>query len=210
MNLGQNKKFERPAGGVYFGTIIDLVEMPQMPTAFGPKDKIRLLWVLSYTNNAPYLDKEGKPMTIAGFYNATVSNNSNLTKAIRQIIQAQPPLLNNTEDLERLLLNRSNQLFVTQEPDQQNPAEFVSFVAGISPLPPGAIPPQVPAGFVRFKNQPKTQAGPRGQSVQTYATRQAAQQATAPAPQINLNASAPAAPQFNPQATPGVGNTESF
>lgn len=190
MNLGQNKVFDRPAGGVYFGTIIDLVEMSQQPTRFGPKDKIRILWVLSYPNNAPYLDKEGKPMTIAGFYNATVSDNSNLTKAIRQIIQGQVPVLNNTEDLERLLLGRSNQLFVTQEPDQQKPNEFVSFVAGITPLPPGAIPPQVPAGFVRFKNKPKTQTGPTGQPVQTYASKAAA--AAAPGAPVNLSAGAPA------------------
>ena len=203
MNLGQNKKFDRPNGGVYFATIIDLVEMNQQPTRFGPKDKVRLLWVLSHTNNAPYLDSEGKPMTIAGFYNATVSDNSNLTKAIRQILQAQVPVLNNTEDLERLLLGRSNQLFITQEPDQQKPGEFVSFVAGISPLPPGAIAPQVPAGFVRFKNKPKTQAGPNGQSVQTYASRPV-QAATPIAGGNTMFASAPAAP-----AVPG-GNNEAF
>lgn len=202
MNLGQNKQFERPAGGVYFGTIIDLVEMPQQPTRFGPKDKIRLLWVLSYPNNAPYLDKEGKPMTIAGFYNATVSDNSNLTKAIRQIIQGQVPVLNNTEDLERLLIGRSNQLFVTQEPDQQKPNEFVSFVAGITPLPPGAISPQAPAGFVRFKNKPKTQTGPNGQPVQTYASKQAAANA-APANNVSLNAGAPAPAAVAPATSTG-------
>lgn len=208
MNLGQNKLFERPAGGVYFGTLIDLVEMPQQPTRFGPKDKIRLLWVLSYPNNAPYLDKEGKPMTIAGFYNATVSDNSNLTKAIRQIIQGQVPVLNNTEDLERLLLGRSNQLFITQEPDQQKPNEFVSFVAGITPLPPGAIPPQTPAGFVRFKNKPKTQTGPNGQPIQTYATPAAARLATQPPTTVNLGAGAPAAPAA-PAAAP-ASNPEAF
>src|SRR5271165_4004371 len=117
MNLGQNKVFERPAGGPYIGTIIDVVDMPQQPTKFGPKDKVRVLWVLAYSNGAPYLDSEGKPFTVAGFYNATVSDNSNLSKALRQILNAQPPILQNSNDLENLLMNRSNSLFLTQEPD---------------------------------------------------------------------------------------------
>lgn len=169
MNIGQGKVFERPQGGVFLGTIIDVVDMPQQPTKFGPKDKVRVLWVISHINGAPYLDKEGQPFTIAGFYNATMTDNSNLTKALRQILQAQPPLITNTEDLTRLLMGRSNQLFLTQEPDQKKVGEFVVFVAGISPLPPGVVPPQAPAGFVRHVNKPKTQAGPNGQPVQTYA-----------------------------------------
>jgi hypothetical protein len=195
MNIGQGKVFERPAGGAYLGTIIDVVEMPQQPTKFGPKDKIRILWVLSLITGAPYLDKEGQPFTIAGFYNATMTDNSNLTKALRQILNAQPPLVSNTDELERLLLSRSNQLFLTQEPDQKKANEFVTFVAGISPLPPGVVPPAVPVGFVRFKNKPKTQAGPQGRPVQTFAQ--------PPAPTQN-NVS------FAPQATPKAPTNEAF
>jgi hypothetical protein len=169
MNIGQGKVFERPVGGAFVGTIIDVIDMPQQPTRFGPKDKVRVLWVLAQINGAPYLDKEGQPFTIAGFYNATMTDNSNLTKALRQILQGQPPLITNTDDLSRLLMGRSNQLFLTQEPDQKNPQLMVTFVAGISPLPPGVVPPQAPAGFVRFKDKPKTQAGPNGRPVQTYA-----------------------------------------
>lgn len=175
MNIGQGKVFERPVGGAFLGTIIDVVDMPQHPTKYGPKDKVRVLWVLAQINGAPYLDKEGQPFTIAGFYNATMTDNSNLTKALRQILQGQPPLITSTEELTRLLMGRSNQLFLVQEPDQQKPVgadgkpQFVAFVAGISPLPPGVVPPQAPAGFVRHVNKPKTQAGPQGRPVQTYA-----------------------------------------
>lgn len=182
MNIGQGKVFERPVGGAYVGTIIDVVDMPQQPTKFGPKDKVRILWVLAHINGAPYLDKEGQPFTIAGFYNATMTDNSNLTKALRQILSAQPPLITNTEDLARLLLGRSNQLFLTQEPDQNKADAFVTFVAGVSPVPQGVVPPQAPAGFVRFKDKPKTQAGPQGRPVQTYAAPPAA-----PANNVSFN-----------------------
>lgn len=197
MDIGQGKVFERPVGGAFLGTIIDVVDMPQQPTKFGPKDKVRFLWVLSLINGAPYLDKEGQPFTIAGFYNATMTDNSNLSKALRQILQGQPPLITRTEELARVVLGRSNQLFLTQEPDQNKPLgpdgkpQFVTFVAGIAPLPPGVTPPQAPAGFVRFKDKPKTQAGPQGQPIQTFAQRQpqAQQQQGQPAPSnsVSLN-----------------------
>lgn len=190
MNIGQGKVFERPAGGSYVGTIIDVVDMPQVQSIYNGvvtiKDRVRVLWVLAHINGAPYLDKEGNPFTIAGFYNATQTDNSNLTKALRQILSAQPPLITNSEDLSRLLLGRSNGLFLTQEPDKKKPNEFATFVAGISPLPPGVVPPQAPAGFIRFKDKPKTQAGPQGRPVQTYA-----QPPAQPATQgqtVNLNA----------------------
>jgi hypothetical protein len=195
MNLGQNKTFERPSGGPYIGTIIDVVDMPQQMTKFGPKDKIRVLWVLAHANGAPYLDSEGNPFTQAGFYNATVSDNSNLTKALKQILNAIPPVLNTTEDIARLLLGRSNSLFLTQEPDAKNPNQFVTFVAGISPLPAGVVPPQAPAGFQRAKDKPKTQSGPNpGQQTQTYAQRP-----------VN-----PAQPAVNLNAAPAAGQSEAF
>lgn len=169
MNLGQNKVFERPQGGSYLGTIIDVVDMPNQQTQYGLKDKIRILWVLSHTNNQPYLDKEGKPMTIAGFYNATVANNSSLTKVIKQILNGMPPVLNTSEEIANLLLGRSNELFITQQPDERNQGQFVSFVAGIAPLKPGQIPPPVPQGFQRSKDKPKQTSGPNpGQTSQTF------------------------------------------
>lgn len=190
MNLGQNKVFERPVGGPYVGTIIDVVEMSQQPTKFGPKDKIRLLWVLAKPDGSPYLDSENVPFMQAGFYNATVSDNSNLTKALRQILNAQPPVLNTVEDIEKLLLGRSNSLYLTQEPDAKNPGQFVTFVAGISPLTAGITPPQAPQGFVRAKFKTKTQSGPNpGQQSQTFAQRPVQAQQTQA---VNLNA--PAAP----------------
>jgi hypothetical protein len=197
MEIGQGKVFERPAGGSYLGTIIDVVDMPNQPTKFGPKNKIRIQWVLSLINGAAYLDKEGAPMTIAGFYNATLTQNSNLSKVLRQILNAAPPLITNTEELSQLLLNRSNQLFLTQEPDQQRPGEFVTFVAGIAPLPPGVVPPKTPAGFVRHKDKPKTVAGPQGQPVQTYA-------------QPPLQQQQPQSALRPPQNTVSLNNREAF
>jgi hypothetical protein len=173
MDIGQGKVFEKPAGGSYLGTIIDVVDMPNQTVTYNGQtkvvNKVRILWVLAHINGAPYLDKDGQPMTVAAFPTATQANNSRLTKLLTQILNATPPLITKSEDLAALLIGRSNQLFLTQEPDNRNPGQFFTNVGGVAPLPPGVAGPQTPAGFVRHKDKPKTQAGPQGRPVQTYA-----------------------------------------
>ena len=191
MEIKQGKKFYNPAGGAYIGTIIDVVDMPNVTKTYKGVSKVvnqvRVLWVISHLNGAPYLDPEGQPFTVTGFYNASQTENSNLTKILTQILNAAPPLLSSTEQLSQLILGRSNSLFLTQKPNNSKPGEFYTDVAGISPLPQGVNPPQAPAGFVRAKDRPKTQAGLNaGQSTQTYAQPPAQPQA-APAPAVNLN-----------------------
>ena len=191
MEIKQGKTFYKPTGGAFIGTIIDVVDMPNVTKVYKGVSKtvnqVRVLWVIAQMNGAPYLDPEGQPFTVTGFYNATQTDNSNLTKMLTQVLNATPPLLSSSEQLAQLLLNRSNSLFLTQNPNPAKPGDYFVNVAGISPLPAGVIPPQAPAGFVRFKDKPKTQAGPQGQPVQTYAQ---------PPASVNLNSPA----QNNPQA----------
>jgi hypothetical protein len=197
MNIGQGKVFEKPQGGSYLGTIIDVVDMPNQTSSFNGQvkqvDRVRIQWVLALINGAPYLDKEGQPMTVVTMPTANLSPNSKLNKLLTQILSAAPPLITNTEDLARLLLGRSNQLFLTQEPSTKVAGEFYTNVAGIAPLPVGVVPPQAPAGFIRHKDKPKTQAGPQGRPVQTYAQApaQPAAQATQP-PANNVSFGQPA------------------
>ena len=176
MDLKQNKTFERPVGGSYLGTIIDVVEMPKQKSTFNgvtkEVDKVRIVWVLGYTNNQPYNDKEGNPMRQAAFVTASMAAGkkpSNLYKIVTQVLNAAPPVISNSEDLAKLLIGRSNELFLTQEPDTQNPGSFFTNVAGIAPLKPGQVAPQIPKGFVRAKDKAKETAGPNpGQTTQTF------------------------------------------
>lgn len=189
MNIGQGKVFEKPAGGSYLGTIIDVVDLPNQTVTYKGQtkvvDKIIIKWVLAYSNGAPYLDKEGQPMTVAAFPTAIQSKGSKLTKLLTQILNAMPPLISSTEELSRLLIGRGNELFLTQEPDPRTPGDFFTNVAGIAPLKPGQVAPQIPVGYVRQANRPQTQAGPQGQPVQTYA--QSQQQAPPQQKPVNLN-----------------------
>jgi hypothetical protein len=194
MELTNQKPFERPDGGLFLGTIIDVVDMPNVQTSFGLKNKVRILWVLGPTQPGQKVtDSEGKPLTVAFIKNGSWNEKSELFKMAQMILNAPPPLITSTEQLAQLLLGRSNQLFITLTPNTKKAGEFYANVAGVSPLTPGQVAPVAPQGFVRQKDKPKTQAGPNGQPVQTYATPQAAA-APAVAP-----ATAPAA---QPVATP--------
>src|SRR6266700_1693128 len=214
MQISQGKIFEKPTGGTYIGTVIDLVDMPAARdprtgqpalvivagVAVPAKDKVRIQWVLAYENNAPYLDKEGAPMTITGFYNAVIAPKSKLSKALVGILGGQVPVIQATEQLEQLVLGRSNRLMITQEPDQRNPNELFSNIVGILPLNPGQNPLPSPAGFVRAKFRTQQTAGPQGKPVATYATREAAVASNVQPPVNNVSLARPVQTVPGPEA----------
>ena len=211
MELTQGKKFEKPDAGMFLGTLIDLVEMPNVQTQYGVKNKVRLHWVLAQLNGSLVLDKEGKPMEVVGIYNASVSEKSELTKRVKQILNGPFPLItgaDGTEQLAQLLIGRSNVLLLAKVDNPKDPNDPYTNVEGIAPVMPGSTPPAIPTGYIRHKNRPKTQAGPQGQPVQTFAQppAQAAAPAVAPvgAPtpqQIAAYLASQAANQPNPTAT---------
>jgi hypothetical protein len=175
MDISQGKVFFKPEAGTYLGTIIDVVDKPQVQTTYGLKNKVLILWVITQLNGAPYLDPEGLPYQVSIYTTASMSEKSsqplfrNLYKVVSGVLNGQqPPLITSTAQLEQVLLGRSNVLMVTKEavPGKQN--EFYVNPVGILPMQTGMPIPQAPAGFVRSKNKPKTQAGPQGVPVQTY------------------------------------------
>ena len=208
MELTNSKPFEQPDAGTFIGTLIDFVNMPNVQSSRGHKNKVRLLWALNNLNGTPVLDSEGKPLTVAYIKPASFHEKSDLYKMTAMILNGPPPLLTKTEELEVLLLGRSNVLFLSKVPNETRPGEFYTNVIGATPLSPGMIAPQVPAGFVRAKDKPKTQAGPYGQPVQTFAQAPAVQvapAATASAPtseQIAAYLAAQATANAAPAAAP--------
>jgi len=190
MELNNTKPFEKPDAGQFAGTIVDVVDLPNYPSQYGPKNKIRIVWVLGpAAQGQKTLDSEGKPYQVIGMYNASISEKSSLFKTISMILNAAPPLMTTTEQVAQLLIGRSNLLFLTKTPNPKIQNDFYVNVAAIMPLPAGFPVPQAPQGFVRSKDRPKTQAGPNGQPVQTFAQPPAqppAQPSTFQAPQFQL------------------------
>ena len=174
MDISQGKVFYKPEAGTYLGKIIDIVDKPQVQTQYGLKNKVLIVWTLTQLNGAPYLDPEGQPFQASVYVTATMNEKStqplfrNLYKVVVGVLNGQQaPLITKFEQLEQLLLDRANVLMVTKEPNPAKAGDFYSNPVGILPLNNAPVPP-TPQGFVRSKNRPKTQAGPQGQSVQTY------------------------------------------
>jgi hypothetical protein len=192
MEITHGKKFEKPQPGNYTGTVIDLVPLENVASTFNGvttyQNKVRIVWVIgpAYPGQV-VVTKDGKPFEVIGTYNMKLIDKpkkSKLYELLEQMLQAAPPLISNDGELETLVLGRSNQLFLVSNANNSDPTDPFINIAGVTPLAPGQVAPQAPAGFVRFKNRPKTVAGPQGRPVQTYA--QAPQQNS-----VNLNAAPP-------------------
>lgn len=170
MEISTGKSFEKPDAGMFLGTIIDVVDMPNIVTQYGVKNKVRIQWVLSKTDGSPALDSQGNSFTVVAMHNATLTEKSNLMRDIKMILNGVPPVINSTEQLAQLLIGRSNQLFLTKTANPAKVGDFFINVNGIAPLVPGQVPPQAPQGFVRSKDR---QAQPKMiQSVATTPTTQ--------------------------------------
>src|SRR5258708_1271409 len=159
MELNKAKPFEQPDAGMFLGTIIDVVDMPQVQTNYGVKNKVRILWILTKTDNTPTLDSEGKPHTVAFIKPASMHEKSDLYKLVTMILNTAPPILKNTEELAQLLLGRANVLFITKTPNDKRQGEFYANVTGVAPLQSGQLAPKAPQGFQRAKDKPATQGG---------------------------------------------------
>lgn len=198
MEIKTQKPFEKPEGGAYLGTIIDVVEKPQVPTTFNGitklQDQITFVWTLNYLNGQPAVDSEGRAYQVFETYNAFISDTSKFSKAMTQILNAPHPVINKSEQIEQLFLGKSCGLYITKTPKVGKPLEFAVKVVGHNPMQQGQIAPVAPKDFVRFKNRAKNQAGPQpGQTTQTYAQPPAQQAPAQQAPAVNLNAGQPEA-----------------
>jgi hypothetical protein len=197
MQLSKGKTFEQAPGGLYLGTIVDVVDMPNVQTQYGPKNKVRIQWILNHPDGRPAMgkatDDNGQPkapeqLTVAFIKNASLHDKAELFKMIAMILGTAPPVMNSTEQLAQLLIGRSNQLFLTVTPNAVDPNKPYTNVSGVSPLTAGQIAPLVPQGFVRQKDKVKTVAGPNGQPAQTYVQPPAQATQQAPTAPVNLNA----------------------
>lgn len=142
MILDQGGNYEKPDSNTYVGVIVDIVDLLNIQTTYGVKNKVRIIWLLDKN------DSTGKPYRVMRQVNATLTERSDLYKIATQILGQAPPIRGfDTESL----IGRANLLFV-QKTKAPNEKEYAN-VMGIMPLPAGAAIPKVPADFVRAKDR---------------------------------------------------------
>lgn len=186
------KVFEKPESGIYQGVLVDVVDLGVISTTYKGVTKsqpmIRFVWYL----NA--IGKDGKQLSVAQRFNANLHEKSNLYKTVKQILGGAPPP---TYDLDQLI-GQTRTLFIVRDTelaaDQKTVIKDYANIQGITPAQPGVAIP-IPPDFVRAKDKSKTQTGPTGAPVQTFASPEAAKAAV----QAALAAAAAAAGQQGAQ-----------
>lgn len=155
MLIEAGKKYEQPDAGMFIGTIIDVVDLGIVQTTYGPKHKIRIVWVLDKN------DSEGKPFGVISTYNAKMDERSSLYKDVAKIFDTPaPPVPFDSENL----LGRTNRLYLKKTTNAVTGKVYTN-VGDILPLALGQSGPQAPQGFIRVKDKPKQQM--QGRAVQT-------------------------------------------
>ena len=162
------KVFEKPDAGVFFGVLADITYADNVPTAYGPKNKVTFKWLL----NAK--DKEGNYYTVIRAVNRTMGIGSDLYKLVQELLGTTPPVPFDVETLigtvRNLVITRS--LGVDKRTGK--PTEYANVTTTFPPKPGESF--AIPQGFTRTKD--KTRGGAT-QSVQTGASTAAAPAATA-------------------------------
>ena len=149
MVADNRKEFEKPKNGTYVGVVADVVDLGLVATLFGQKPKIRIVWLL----NAK--DSEGNPFRVMSQVNASANEKSALFGIVKSVLGVVPPPPFDAE----VLLGKSNELFVLNEPNAAGTDTFAN-VKAIMPLSQGTAPMAIPPGFVRSKDQQKSPAAP--------------------------------------------------
>jgi hypothetical protein len=142
MIIEKNGTYENPKSGAYIGVVADVAELLNVPGRFGPKNKIRIIWVLDTK------DSQGKPYRVMEQINASINEKSRLYEIAKGILGAPPNAKSfDTESL----MGKANQLFIVVERGEDG--RDYAHVKGILPLPAGAVIPAIPADFVRSKDK---------------------------------------------------------
>lgn len=142
MIIEKGGNYENPKSGAYIGIVADVAELYNVPGKFGPRNKVRIIWILDQK------DSTGKPYRVMEQVNASINEKARLYEIAKGVLGAPPTA--GKFDTESLL-GKANQLFVVVE--KGDDGKEYAHVKGILPLPAGATVPAVPTDFVRAKDK---------------------------------------------------------
>jgi len=152
--VSEGTSFKPAPEGQWRAVCVDVVEMPQMQTAFGLKDKLRLVWQIEETDP----ENEGKPYIVVAFFTASIHEKA----ALRKFLEAWRAKKFTPEelagfDVEKLI--GVNAYLQVQHSEPVNGKVYAN-VSSIMPLPKGMHKVAATADYVRVKDRPKDGAQP--------------------------------------------------
>lgn len=181
------KPFEKPAAGFYPGILVDVVDLGLVPTKFGPKPKVRLVWLLGAN------DSEGRPFQVMSQLTASLNEKAALYDIVKSILGTAPPVPYDIDNL----IGKINTLVIVREKSTDGSKDYANIKAIVpfQGLMPGQYQPAIPQGFQRAKDKSANSGTPLSTAPKPSA------QAAVSAPQQAQSASpAPAQQAATPQA----------
>jgi hypothetical protein len=136
----QRKQYELPDEGEHLAVLADVIDLGEVRTTFGMKEKVRLIFLVQQR------DSEGKHIAVACSYNKTLYEKSNLCKAVKTILGRDPE---DTFHLETLL---GANVRLVLDHHAYDGRTFAGIVAILRPRK-GDPTFVVPAEFVRAKDR---------------------------------------------------------
>jgi hypothetical protein len=94
VSIDSGKDYEILPEGVYAAVLADIVDLGVVDTAFGPKEKVRFVWLTSE------VDQEGRTMRAFQTFTKSLHEKATMTKTVKQITKVPA---SGSFDLETLL-----------------------------------------------------------------------------------------------------------
>jgi hypothetical protein len=134
------KQYEIPGEGEHRAVLCDIVDLGEVDTAYGKKDKIRFIWLVDQRDSA------GKQLQVAYSYTKSLHEKASLRKVIKAILGRDP---GDTFDVETLL---GTNVRLVIEHVSQDERTFAGIAAILKPRK-GDSALTIPADFIRSKDR---------------------------------------------------------
>jgi hypothetical protein len=142
----QHKHYELPDEGEHLAVLADVVDLGEVDTEYGKKDRVRFIWLVQQR------DSDGKHIAVAYSYNKSLYEKANLRNAVKVITGRDP---GDSCDLETLL--GSNVRLVIEHYTHDG-RSFAGIAAMLWPRK-GETAFAVPADFIRAKDRNSVGSG---------------------------------------------------
>lgn len=145
VNINAGKDFEKCSEGLHSAVLADVVELFDVLTKFGLKDRIRLVWIVNEN------DTEGRPKRVFETFNRSLHESASLTERVQKLTSL--PIATVAQDLD-VLIGTQKKLVIQHNIDKQDPNKIYANIEGTMAADPKVVV-RIPADFVRDKDKPK-------------------------------------------------------
>lgn len=136
----KQKQYELPDEGEHLAVLADLIDLGEVDTTYGKKDRVRFIWLVQQC------DTEGKQIAVAYSYTKSLHEKASLRKVIKIMLGRDPE---DSFDLETLLGMNIRLVIEHQARDERT---FATIVAMLKPRK-GDPVLAIPRDFVRTQNR---------------------------------------------------------